>query len=482
METLHPGLYLQEVPGEQPIEGVSTSTGAFVGVAEKGPIGESGFVTSWQQFVELYGSYSNNSYLAYAVRGFFENGGTRAYISRAVHYDVGVKTSSPATIDLSVSTETYASIDAKYDGIYGNSIGVELANVDAEKGTFDFLVSEKGVQLEKYESVTLEDLEDIVNADSKLVKVTVVDETAVPTAIKEKLAGGNDGIDGITATDYVGDPALKTGLYAFDNDEIRLVAVPGITDVAVIAGLTSYVENRQDAFAIVESPMGKTPQTVLEFKQTEANIASERVGFYNTWIKVADPIGVGKNPTKLIPPSGHIAGIYARTDNARGVYKAPAGLEAVVRGAIGLEYNVSDAEQDILNPVGINAIRSFAGEGIILWGARTCSSSAEYKYIPVRRSVDYIEQSVLAGTRWSVFEPNDATLWGKLTSSVEAFLRGFWRAGGLRGTQEADAFYVQCDSTTTTPDDIDVGRVYAHIGVAPQKPAEFIIFKVSLRK
>lgn len=486
METLHPGLYMQEIPGEKPIEGVSTSTGAFVGVAERGVIGESRLVTNWQQFVQEYGSYIENSYLAYAVRGFFENGGTRAFISRAVHYQnqggTFVKTSAKATKEVNgADGSTLAFIvDALTDGTWGNDVETEILNyVD---GTFDFAIFEDGVLKEKYEKLTLVTLDDEVNSATKLAKITVIDEDIELANGKHKLAGGLDGVLDITGTDYVGDPALKNGLYAFDNDAINLVAIPGITDVAVIAGLTSYVELRQDCSAIVEVPFGRTPQTARKFKQEEANIASKRINLFYSWIKVADPIGVGKNPTKWIPPSGHLMGIYARTDNSRGVWKAPAGLEAVVRGAIGLEYNVNDAEQDTLNPIGVNCIRSFAGEGIIVWGSRTCSSDPEWKYISVRRSVDYIEQSILAGTRWAVFEPNDEVLWDKLKTSNEAFLRSFWNSGGLRGAQEADAFFVQCDATTTTADDIDNGRVYCNIGVCPQKPAEFIVFRLSLRK
>lgn len=475
METLHPGLFLQEVPSEKPIEGTSTSTGAFVGIAEKGPIGKSELVTSWTQFVEKYGSYIPNSYLAYAVRGFFENGGTRAYISRVVHYANGSKTSAKATATLKAGATNVAIIDALSDGAYGNNIEVRITSNTAYK-TVDLVVYYKGVQVEKYSDVILAELDDVVNSQSKYIKVTLINEDTLPSNGSFSLQGGNDGITGLTGTDYI--EALK----AFDNDPINLLAIPGVTDVAVLGGAKTYAEKRQDVFVIAEVPLGRTITGARDYKLTEANIASMRVALYYPWIKVADPIGAGKNPVKLIPPSGHLMGIYARTDNTRGVYKAPAGTEAQVRGAIGLEYNVSDAEQDLLNPIGVNAIRAFAGEGIIVWGARTTDVKGEYKYIPVRRSIDYIEQSILAGTRWSVFEPNDNVLWAKLTASIEAFLRGFWRAGGLKGTDEKQAFQVECNENTTTPDDIEAGRVYANIGVAPQKPAEFIIFRLSLRK
>ena len=491
METLHPGLYLQEVPGENPIEGVSTSTAAFVGVAERGPIGKSGFVTSWKDFQKQYGGYLVNSYLAYAVRGFFENGGTRAFISRAVRFEnqngTFIKTSAPAKYEVKVTNaetgteEVLGIFEAYTDGTWGNDVEVEIVGGKAE-GTYGVAVYEDSQFIEKYEDVPLADLDDTINAKSTLIKYLAIDEEVELPLGRFKLSGGNDGIVGMTPTDYLGDEALGNGLHAFNNDAINIVAIPGIADITTHNGIMTYVEKRGDCTAIIENPYGMKPMEAVKYIMSEANIASKRVAYFYSWLQVADPIGVGANPTKFVPNSGHVAGIYARTDNTRGVWKAPAGLEAVVRGAIGLEYNVNDAEQDMMNPDGINAIRAFDGEGIVVWGARTRSSLAEWKYIPVRRSADYVGQSILAGTRWAVFEPNDQVLWGKITATASAFLRGYWRAGGLRGTSEKEAFFVECNSTTTTPDDIDVGKLFCNIGICPQKPAEFIIFRLSLLK
>lgn len=489
METLHPGIYLQEVPGENPIEGVSTSTGAFVGVTERGPIGKSGFVTSWKDFQKQYGGYIENSYLPYAVRGFFENGGTRALISRAVKFTnldgVLTKSSAPATIeiqgDLAGTQEIHALVDAKTDGLWGARLSIEIKDgkVLGNKSVF---VYESESLVESFEDVATADLEDVINNGSSYITFVVVNDEVTVTNGTYRLVGGSDGLEDISATDYVGDEALGTGLYAFENDAINIVAIPGITDVATHVGLTAYVEKRKDCVAIIETPLNMKPLEALEYINVTANIASARVSAYYSWIQVADPIGVGKNPTKFVPPSGHLMGIYARIDNTRGVWKAPGGLEATVRGAIGLEYNVNDAEQDMLNPEGLNAIRAFEGEGIIVWGVRTRSALAEWKYISVRRSADFVGQSILTGTRWAVFEPNDQTLWDKVSSVVSAFLRGYWRAGGLRGETEAEAFFVECNASTTTPEDIDAGRLYCNVGICPQKPAEFIIFRLSLLK
>lgn len=489
METLHPGIYLQEVAGENPIDGVSTSTGAFVGVTERGYIGKSVLVTSWKDFQKQFGGYVENSYLPYAVRGFFENGGTRAFISRAVKFTnldgVLTKSSAPATVelqgDLAGTPKVFALIDAKTDGVWGARLSVEVKE-GKEADTYSTYVYEGGTLVESFEDLAKADLEDVINNGSSYITLVIVDEETEIVSGTYKLVGGSDGLEDITSTDYIGDEALGTGLYAFENDAINLVAIPGITDASTHAGITQYVEKRSDCTAIIETPLNMKPSEAIKYLNTTANIYSARVNAYFSWIQVSDPIGVGKNPTKFIPPSGHLMGIYARIDNARGVWKAPAGLEAVVQGAIGLEYNVNDNEQDLLNPEGINAIRAFDGEGIVVWGARTRSKDIQWKYTPVRRSADFVGQSILAGTRWAVFEPNDQTLWDKVSSVVSAFLRGYWRAGGLRGNSEAEAFFVECNSATTTADDIDAGRLYCNVGICPQKPAEFIIFRLSLLK
>lgn len=479
METLHPGLYLQEIKGEVPVEGESTSTGAFVGTAQKGEIGKANLVTSWAEFVKLYGGFDVNSYLAYAVRGFFENGGTRAFISRVVKSDNGINASKSATVSIGGVTP-YLEVSAKTDGTWGNDLSVEIANVSiTTPKTFDFYVKEKGVVVEQFLKTTLDNLELVA---SEYVAILTIDGAVAPVAGVSQLATGDNGILGIIGTDYIGDAVRKTGLHAFNGEKINLIAVPGITDSAVAKSIESYVDGRKDCFAILEVPMAKTALEAKAYKTTEANLSSPNVALYYSWGKISDPIGVGTNPTKLVPPSGHIMGVFARTDNDRGVYKAPAGVDAVVRGFIGLERSVGDAEQDILNPEGVNCIRAFAGEGIILWGARTTQTNGDFTYIPVRRSLIFINQSILGSTRWAVFEPNDTKLWGKLKTAIEGFLRGFWNAGGLKGNTEEQAFFVQVDDSTTSQADIALGKVNAHYGVSPQKPAEFIVFKVSLRK
>jgi phage tail sheath protein FI len=195
---------------------------------------------------------------------------------------------------------------------------------------------------------------------------------------------------------------------------------------------------------------------------------------YYPWLEVMDPLT--RRPI-MVPPSGHMAGVWARTDSTRGVHKAPA--NEVVRGAIDLEINITKAEHDLLNPEGINCIRSFPGRGIRVWGARTISSDPSWRYLNVRRLFNYIEESILEGTQWVVFEPNDLDLWQRIKRTITAFLLGVWRDGALFGATPDAAFYVKCDEETNPPDVVDRGQVVCEIGIAPVKPAEFVVFRLA---
>ncbi len=480
METLHPGLYFQEVSGSQPVEGVSTSTAGFIGVTYKGAVGEPVLVTNWNQFVTEFGGFINDSYLAYAVRGFFENGGTRAYIVRAVHYEndangVPSPTSKIASKDFITGDSTVVmTVNAKNGGAWGNKIAIKIDSGKVEN-TFDMTVYYSNEVVETYKNLTM-DVVEAETKDSKYIEVITFDGSTIPDPIdKTRLTGGADGTDNIGDNDYI------ISLNAFDTVNVNLLAIPGVSSQAVHKALYNYCSNRKDVFAILDTPMEMSVTDVEKYVNETANLSTDFGAFYYPYILVSDPIGIGKNPTKLVPPSGHVMGVMTRIDNSSGVWKAPAGTDAQVAGAIGLEYNVSDAEQDILNPEGINCIRSLEGSGICVWGARTLSSG-EYKYIPVRRLVIFIEQSLKSNMLWTVFKPNDEKLWGMIRSSVSSFLNSIWAQGGLKGESASEAFFVKCDGEINTEDVIDLGRTYVDIGIAPQKPAEFIIFRISLNR
>jgi phage tail sheath protein FI len=243
---------------------------------------------------------------------------------------------------------------------------------------------------------------------------------------------------------------------------------------AVQTAMIDHCSLMGNRMAILDPPPGLGPQQVHEWRTESANYDSKFATLYYPWIEVFDPIS-GRKQT--MPPSGHMAGIWARNDDTRGVHKAPA--NEVVRGAIGLAGQLTKGEQDLLNPSGINCIRAFPGRGIRVWGARTLSSEAEWRYLNVRRLFNYLEESILVGTQWVVFEPNDDALWARIRRTISAFLYTTWLDGALFGLTPDEAFYVKCDRETNPAEAIDAGRVLCEIGVAPVKPAEFVIFRLA---
>jgi phage tail sheath protein FI len=302
--------------------------------------------------------------------------------------------------------------------------------------------------------------------------------------------GGEDGLAGLTASDYIGQYDLttgkRTGIVALEPvDEVNILCIPDIMksfgggtspdDVELIQkAMIDHCARLKDRFAILDPIKNQTVQQVQAWRND--NLDSKYAALYYPWIKVQDPIKAENGSIRLVPPSGHIAGIYARTDIERGVHKAPA--NEVIRGVIELERKITMGEQEILNPDGINCIRQFPGRGIRVWGARTVSSDPEWKYVNVRRLFLYIEESIEEGTQWVVFEPNAEPLWQRLIRTVSDFLTRVWRDGALMGTTAEEAFFVKCDRTTMTQDDINNGRLICLIGIAPVRPAEFVIFRI----
>lgn len=291
-----------------------------------------------------------------------------------------------------------------------------------------------------------------------------------------QLSGGTDGnVAGISAAEYIGTdggPGKRSGIQAFiENSDVSLMSVPGITIPEVQMSLIAHCENLKSRFAVLDMPKDKKKtDELVEYREM---FDTQYAAFYHPWIQIFDPL-TKKNI--IAPPSGSMLGIYARTDNTIGVHKAPA--NEVVRACTGLASTYNTAEQDLLNPKGINLIRSFPGRGIRVWGARTASSNATWKYINVRRLFIYLEESIRANTNWVVFEPNTEALWGRVKRTIEMFLASTWRSGALAGTSPSEAFFVEIGRSTMTQDDIDNGRLICVIGVAPVKPAEFVIFKI----
>jgi hypothetical protein len=254
---------------------------------------------------------------------------------------------------------------------------------------------------------------------------------------------------------------------AYEAGEIDMKGVQSVQQ-----SIIDYCELVRYCFAILDAPPGLMPQEIKEWRLS-VNYDTTRAALYYPWIEVPDNTN---GRTKLMPPSGHMAGVYARTDSTRGVHKAPA--NELVRNCLGLGVNVTKGEHDLLNPVGINVIRSFPGRGIRIWGARTLTSDPSWRYINVRRLFNMVEESIERGTQWVVFEPNDTFLWSRVTRDVSSFLKMVWRTGALFGATPDQAFFVKCDAETNPPEARDLGQLVVEIGIAPVKPAEFVIFRI----
>ena len=319
-------------------------------------------------------------------------------------------------------------------------------------------------------------------AKSDLVTVSCqAGETAVPiTEIMGGLVsfegGSNGSVSSVSAADFMGTDngaGARTGIQSFiDNDVVSIMAVPGVTDPNVQLTLVAHCENLASRFAVLDVP--REAKKVSDIIAHRDIFDSSYAALYHPWLMVFDPLD---KKNIMIPPSGAMMGIYGRSDNTRGVHKAPA--NEVVRACVGLDCQFNKGEQDILNPRGVNLIRAFAGLGIRVWGARTASSDPSWKYINVRRLFIFVEESIKANTGWAVFEPNDETLWVRVKRTISVFLTGLWRNGSLAGSTPDEAFYVNVGRETMSQDDIDNGRLICEIGIAPVKPAEFVIFRIT---
>jgi phage tail sheath protein FI len=372
---------------------------------------------------------------------------------------------------------------------------------------FAITVLDGGEVVETHANLSLENtnvldyVEDRINLGATRSRYIRVDESQLLNAGNTppdrtpgpRRLGGLPGTGGTNGApddqgDYTGNSAVQTGFFAFDTvDDINILAAPGITlRPVILAGLT-YCENRTDAFYVAETPPGTdTATAALDFKNATGPFTGQQAfnskygAIYWPWVRVFDPL---TNRPLLMAPSGAIVGSFSATDVRRGVHKAPAGIEdGFLNTAIGIEKVVTKGEHDVLNPQGINVIRSFPGLGIVIWGARTVSKDPEWRYVNVRRLFLFLEESIDEGTQWVVFEPNDPVLWARIIRNVSAFLRVQWLEGKLVGTKEEDAFFVKCDEETNPPESVDLGRVITVIGVAPSKPAEFVIFRIMQKR
>ncbi|MBR6257327.1 MAG: phage tail sheath family protein [Lachnospiraceae bacterium] len=572
-EYFSPGVYVEEYDNApRSVEGVGTSTGGFVGMAEKGPTkGAPQLVTNFRSFVKQFGGFLSEythgeyRYLANSVEQFFLNGGTRCYVSRVAPEDA-----TSASKKMGILTVTAAN-----EGKWGNRIQISLKTVLKKKMqllentgknsykarsvegfregdivefngeynrisviydeqvtfenkfkadpvdkdmipknvvrlvTFDMQVR-YNEEVENFFDLTLNITSpayigaklansNIVTIEAKAVKEATVkpdkaEKGAEAEAVKEignpveailgkgitegsfTLEGGFDGsLSKVNAGTFIGTDAGaagRTGIHSFlENNNVSIMAVPGVTIPEVEAALVAHCENMKSRFAILDMP--KDAYKTNELIDFRSLIDSTYAAMYHPWIQVFDR---GSNKSDFVPPSGAVMGVYSRTDIARGVHKAPANEPIFCTG---LKYNYTREEQDILNPESVNLIRAIPGEGIRVWGARTASHNSAFKYVNIRRLFIYVMESIKASTNWVVFEPNDNTLWQRVSLTITSFLDGMWRTGMLTGGSPGEAYFVEIGPSTMSLDDIRNGRLICNIGIAPSRPAEFVIFRLT---
>lgn len=501
-----PGVYVEEVAaGARPLEGAGTAIAAFIGLAEDGPFNAPTLVSNWTQFTTTFGGFVAGSYLAQSVYAYFQNGGGNCYVVRIGRNGPSGGSSSRGGQPKQLAAGPTAQIGrlkvtALDPATAPGDITVEVTDPGGESPSedmFRLVIRVRGEQVEEFDRASFargkQNVVTMVNTASKVIQLEDTGTGAVPrpasgvtvlAAIPPPAAVPSERL---SADDYVGDVADRTGFGGLEAvEDITMLCVPdlmsayqqGAIDLdqvqAVQAAMIAHCELMGDRVAILDPPPGMNAQQIKEWRVDKARYDSMYASLYWPWVQTMNP---ATGQLAFMPPSGHIAGIWGRNDATRGVHKAPA--NEIVRGAIDLEINITRNEHDLLNPEGINVIRAFPGRGIRVWGARTLSSDPAWRYLNIRRLFNYLEKSILNGTNWVVFEPNDRALWAKIRRTIAAFLVMEWRAGALFGSTPDEAFYVKCDDETNPAEGIDAGQVVCEIGVAPVKPAEFVIFRLA---
>jgi phage tail sheath protein FI len=522
----YPGVYIEEVPsGVRTITGVATSITAFIGRALRGPVDAPSLISSFGDFERLFGGLWADSMMSYAVRDFYLNGGSQALIIR-IHNGAEAATITLPTGGVSPNDELVleAASEGSWGGALRASVNHQTRDADAsppDLNLFNLIVFEErdGGAIERFLNVSVDAndpryLPRVLEQSSMLVRVQkdnlgewVVPNvrpeettapasppTSPPSEVDDPVAavGGDDG-DELEPEHYEGSRGAKTGLFALEKaDLFNLLCIPpatrhGDTDPAVYQVAMAYCRERR-AMLIVDPPQawGASPATAAANARTGlgtlglSGVDARNAALY--FPRVIQPDPERDRQLDTFVPCGIIAGVMARTDSQRGVWKAPAGLDAALNGIQGLQVNLTDDENGQLNPLGINCLRAFPVNGRVVWGARTLRGADqladEYKYVPVRRLALFIEETLYRGTQWVVFEPNDEPLWAQIRLNLGAFMQNLFRQGAFQGRTPREAYLVKCDKETTTQNDINLGIVNILVGFAPLKPAEFVIIKI----
>jgi phage tail sheath protein FI len=521
-----PGVYIEEQPsGSMPIEGVGTAIAAFVGFTEKydteqgDPTDPDGvkpqLVTSWPQYERVYGGFVRGAMLPHAVRGYFENGGSACYVVRVPggngdNGDGFATLRLPAAGRPDVESLKVSALNA------GARVEVEVvppaAPAEGQEGSdnkqeYTLRVYEDGALREEigglaFSGKSARTIERTVNERSKVLRIDVqpVQGVAladrVPAPGRYTLEAPAPNPVAVTPADLEGSVADRTGYQGLAiADNVTIVAIPDLvtiatkedgsldedTYLAVQKQIVDWCEASHTRMAVLDTPPGLNATRALEWRSKLARDTAFGALYYPNLVitnPLARPGATNGERFLTVSPVGHVAGVWARTDATRGVWKAPA--NEALRGIARLEAEVTNGEQDLLNPEGVNCIRSFGSYGTKIWGARTLAKTdPSWRYVSVRRLFNFVEESIRRGTQWAVFEPNDFDLWQRVKRNITSFLRGLWMQGALVGATAEQAFYVMCDASNNPPSSVDEGRLVVDVGIAPVKPAEFVIFRIS---
>lgn len=517
VQTSYPGVYIEEVPsGVRTITGVATSITAFIGRALRGPVNEPTTINNYGDFERTFGGLWTLSMMSYAVKDFYLNGGNTAIIIRIEN------SASPSYLTLTGEGSPIGTLKlvASSPGEWGNSLNVSVEHLTESSGldnwdsVFNLYIWEEvdGTQviLESFLNISLNEndprfITRVLKEGSSLMRVsgtvpagprlqeTDPSSPATLLGLGVPALHGDDG-NVLGPDDYKGSSLDKTGIYALKKaDLFNILCIPPASrddDTAqevYSEALKLCVDER--AMLLVDPPNAwgsneaQAAAKAIAGLSTDIGLtgkAARNAALYFPRILAADPLL--DNQTQTFVPCGMVAGIISRTDTNRGVWKSAAGIDATLSGVRGLQAKLNDSENGQLNPLGINCIRSFPIIGRVVWGSRTLRGADqladEYKYIAVRRTALFIEESLYRGTQWVVFEPNDESLWAQIRLNVGAFMHNLFRQGAFQGTTPKDAYLVKCDSETTTQNDINQGKVNILVGFAPLKPAEFVIIQI----
>ncbi|MEH2372445.1 phage tail sheath family protein [Nostoc sp.] len=540
IQPTYPGVYIKEIPsGVRTITGVSTSISAFIGRALRGPVNEPITINSYGDFERIFGGLWLNSTLGYAIRDFYLNGGSQAIIVRLIHSEPkpaeGEAPAQPeATAKKAQLNVRGLNLEAANEGSWGNALRVRIDKVETSiisdadtRKLFNITVLDNNTgQLEIFRNVSvlqndLRQVDKVLLNESNLVRFR--DEPLPtdrpsphpqPTSNKKwwddndnddkdkdastKAEGNkeNSGADGgdLDVNDFTGSnkEANKEGLYALNKaDLFNILCIPpykenhNIDYDSLVDSAAEFCQTRR-AFFIIDPPIEWTDKDKakdgIQSKNGVQSIGEPTSYAAVFYPRIKQPNPLLKNQIEEFVPCGAIAGVFARTDVQRGVWKAPAGTEATLTGVPQLSVPLTDPENGELNPLGINCLRTLPAFGRVIWGSRTRKGddrlTDEWKYIPVRRFALFLEESLYRGTQWVVFEPNDEPLWAQIRLNLGAFMHTLFLQGAFQGTKAEDAYFVKCDKETTIQNDINLGIVNIIVGFAPLKPAEFVILKI----